>query len=89
MVECGRCKQWISGDSLDLDREKIKEMNFTCRACVEGDSWRKKLGSGRKRQRRGQIRKEGRKNRRVRRMEKRDGEKNGRVGNKYKGWKRE
>ena len=21
---CGRCKQWISGDSLGLDREKIK-----------------------------------------------------------------
>ena len=64
LVECGRCKQWISGDSLDLDREEIKKMNFTCRTCVEGESGRKKLGSGRKRQWRGQIRKEGRKNRR-------------------------
>ena len=48
LVECGRCKQWISGDSLGLDREKIKKMNFTCRVCVEGESGRKKLGSGRK-----------------------------------------
>ena len=40
-----------------------KKMNFTCRAWVEGESGRKKLGSGRKRQWRGQIRKEGRKNR--------------------------
>ena len=63
LVECARCKQWISGDSLGLDREKIKKVNFTCRACVEGESGREKLGSGTKRQWRGQIRKEGRKNR--------------------------
>ena len=37
LVECDRCKQWISGDSLGLDREKIKKMNVTCRACVEGE----------------------------------------------------
>ena len=38
-------------------------MSFTCRACFEGESGRKKLGSGRTRQWRGQIGKEGRKNR--------------------------
>ena len=70
---------------LGLDREKNKKMNFTCRACLEGESGRKKLGSGRKRQWRGQIGKEGRKNRS---QERRDGEKNGKLGKKYKGWKR-
>ena len=30
LVECGRCKQWISGDSLGLGR-----------ACVEGKRWEK------------------------------------------------
>ena len=28
LVECGRCKQWISGDRLGLDREKIKKDQF-------------------------------------------------------------
>ena len=46
----------ISGDSLGLDREKIKKMNFTCRACVEGERWEKEaIEGGRKRQWRGQI----------------------------------
>ena len=39
LVECGRCKQWISGDALGLDREKVKRMNFVCKACVEGERW--------------------------------------------------
>ena len=50
-------------------------MNFTCRACVEGESERKKLRSGRKRQWRGQIRKVRAGRTGVRRTEKRDGQK--------------
>ena len=41
LVECEKCKQWISGDSLGL-------------VCIEhalkGKGGRKKLGSGRRRQ---------------------------------------
>ena len=32
LVECEKCKQWISGDSLGLDREKVKKISFVCRA---------------------------------------------------------
>ena len=48
MVECDRCKKWISGDNLGLDREKIKKMNFTCKACVEGESWEQEAREGKK-----------------------------------------
>ena len=81
MVECGRCKQWISGDSLGLDREKMKKINFTCRACVEGERWEQEAREGKKKAMDGQISKEGEKTGNMR-MEKRDGEKNGRVGKK-------
>ena len=79
MVECGRCKQWISGDSLGLDREKMKKINFTCRACVEGGS--NTLGRGRKCNGWGKKARRGERTGDMR-MEKRDGEKNGRVRKK-------
>ena len=41
LVECEKCKQWISGDSLGLDRVKVKKISFVCRACVEGERWEK------------------------------------------------
>ena len=47
-VECGRCKQWISGDSLGLGREKMKKINFTCRACVEGEKLKQEAREGKK-----------------------------------------
>ena len=28
LVECGRCKKWISGDSLGLDKEKNEKDKF-------------------------------------------------------------
>ena len=48
LVECEKCKQWISGDSLGLDRVKVKKISFVCRACVEGERWEKEAGEWRK-----------------------------------------
>ena len=62
LVECGKCKQWISGDGLGLDRGKVKKMNFVCKACVEGRGGRKKPKSGR-RQGSWRIGRQGRRNR--------------------------
>ena len=45
-VDCGRCKQGISGESLGLGREKMKKMNFTCRACVEGEKLEQEVREG-------------------------------------------
>ena len=74
LVECGRCKQWISGDSLGLDREKVKK-NFTCRACVEGERWEKEAREWKKNAMEG-VNREGARGERtgVRRMERRMGE---------------
>ena len=66
---------------------KNKKDEFYVQGLCRRREWEKLLGSGRKRQWRGQIRKSAERTG-VRRMEKRDGEKNGRVGKKYKGWKR-
>ena len=48
LVECEKCKQWISGDSLGLDRVKVKKISFVCRACVEGERWEKEAGEWKK-----------------------------------------
>ena len=48
LVECEKCKQWISGDSLGLDREKVKKISFVCRACIEGKRWVKEAGEWKK-----------------------------------------
>ena len=51
MVECEKCKQWISGDGLGLDRGKVKKMNFVCKACVEGERWEKEAKEWKKKAR--------------------------------------
>ena len=48
LVECEKCKQWISGDSLGLDRVKVKKISFVCRACIEGKRWVKEAGEWKK-----------------------------------------
>ena len=48
LVECEKCKQWISGDSLGLDRVKVKKTSFVCRACVGGERWEKEAGEWKK-----------------------------------------
>ena len=48
LVECEECKQWISGDSLGLDRGKVKKISFVCRACIEGERWEKEAGEWKK-----------------------------------------
>ena len=81
LVECEKCKQWISGDSLGLDRVKVKKISFVCRACVGrkvGErSWGvEEEGNG--------IGKKGRRGEGTgnRSMEEGYGEKDGRVGEK-------
>ena len=48
LVECEECKQWISGDSLGLDRGKVKKISFVCRACIEGERLEKEAGEWKK-----------------------------------------
>ena len=83
LVECEKCKQWISGDSLGLDREKVKKISFVCRACIEGKRWVKEAGEWKKKAmelaKRDGGRGEGRGNGS---MEEGYGEKDGRVGKK-------
>ena len=85
LVECGRCKQWISGDSLGLDREKIKRMNFTCR----GERWEKEAREWKKKAMEGANKEGGDKEQELgewrREMERRMGE----WEKEYKGWKRQ
>ena len=88
MVECGRCKQLIIGDSLGLDKEKMKKINFPCRACVEGERWEQEAREGKKRQWMGQISKKGRENRRYENGEKRCREKWESGKKEYKGLKK-
>ena len=51
LVECGRCKQWISGDSLGLDRGKKDEF-YVQGLCRRGEwekearEWKKKAMEG-------------------------------------------
>ena len=83
LVECEKCKQWISGDGLGLDRGKVKKMNFVCKACVEGERWEKEAKEWKKKARELENMKTGEKEQEVeewrREMEKRMGEKGTKV----------
>ena len=92
LVECGKCKQWISGDGLGLDRKKVKRMNFVCKACVEGERWEKEAKEWKKKARELENRKAWEKEQELeelrREMERKMGEKGTKVRRDDKGVQR-
>ena len=59
---------------------KMKKINFTCRACVEGERWEQEAREGKKKAMDVANKQGGERESGDMKMEKRDGERNGRVG---------